>query len=132
VHHKIGTPAQDTRRNVWLANIGQLVLSFCYLAINSEFTAMAGVAEWDNLATSRKGLCGTRPVGDNERSTHFSYHIPGHFLWLQRAVACTDYYPRALFFVRIDVYNPGGGKDMQDDSVFAINFSAISFIALTL
>jgi hypothetical protein len=37
-----------------------------------------------------------------------------------------------LFFVRIDVYDRGGGKDMQDDSVFAIGFSTIGFVALTL
>jgi hypothetical protein len=36
-----------------------------------------------------------------------------------------------MFFVRIDVYDRDG-KAMQDDYVFAIGFSAISFVALTL
>jgi hypothetical protein len=51
----------QTLLNAWIAKAAQLVLSFCYLAINSECTAMAGAAQWNNLATSHKGLHVTRP-----------------------------------------------------------------------
>jgi hypothetical protein len=42
---KTDSSYQATRLSAWLFNAPQLILSFCYLAINGEFTSMAGIAE---------------------------------------------------------------------------------------
>jgi hypothetical protein len=83
--------SQETLPNAWIANAAQLVLSFCYLAINCECTAMASAAEWNNLASSRKGLRVTRSVGQ-QRDTYF-LQLPYCWSLLPRlqVEVCTGY-----------------------------------------
>jgi hypothetical protein len=126
-----GSTPQQTLLNAWIANAGQLVLSFCYLAINSECTAMASAAEWNSLASSRKGLRVTRPVGQ-QRDTYFlqlpyRWSLPltimsGGFHWLLS---------QSIFLVRIDTYDRGGNV-IPDQSRSACGFSGISWIALSI
>jgi hypothetical protein len=126
-----GSSPQQTLLNAWIANAGQLVLSFCYLAINSECTAMASAAEWNSLASSRKGLRVTRPVG-KQRDTYFlqlpyRWSLPltivsGGFHWLLS---------QSIFLVRIDTYDRSGNL-IPEDSRSACGFSGISWIALSL
>lgn len=128
--------AQQTLLNAWIANAGQLVLSFCYLAINSECTAMAGAAEWNSLASSRKGLRVTKPVGQ-QRDTYFlqlpyRWSLPltissGGLHWLLS---------QSIFLVRIDTYDRDSkliiGGEGESRSRSACGFSGTSWIAMTL
>jgi hypothetical protein len=124
--------AQQTLLNAWIANAPQLVLSFCYLAINSECTAMAGAAEWNNLASSRKGLRVTRPAGQ-QRDTYFlqlpyRWSLPltivsGGLHWLLS---------QSIFLVRIDTYDRDGVPIKDTRSRSACGFSGISFMSLTV
>lgn len=56
--------------NAWLVNLPQILLSFCYLALNGICTSMASAREWNNIAQTRKGLRVTRPFS-KQRSTYF-------------------------------------------------------------
>jgi hypothetical protein len=121
---------QATLLNAWLANAAQLILSFCYLAINSECTAMAGAHEWNNLATSRKGLRVTRPFGQ-QRDTYF-LQLP--YRWsLPLTIASGGLHwllSQSIFVVRIDGYDRQGNF-IPDQSQSACGFSGVSFITLT-
>jgi len=123
---------QDTLLNAWLANAAQLVLSFCYLAINSECTAMAGAAEWNSFASSRKGLRVTRPVGQ-QRDTYFlqlpyRWSLPltiisGGLHWLLS---------QSIFLVRIDTYDRKGKLVEGESSKSACGFAPTSFTTLAI
>ena len=122
--------AQATILNAWLANIAQLLLSFCYLAINSQCTAMAGAIEWNNLAVSRKGLRVTRPLGDQREE----YILQLPYRWsIPLAVASSGLHwllSESIFIVREDAYDREG--KIMDTSVSAIGISATSFITFIL
>jgi hypothetical protein len=123
--------AQQTLLNAWIANAPQLVLSFCYLAINSECTAMAGAAEWNSLASSHKGLRVTRPVGQ-QRDTYF-LQLP--YRWsLPLTIASGGLHwllSQSIFLVRIDDYTLSG-KLNEFNSKSACGFSPTSWITLTV
>jgi hypothetical protein len=123
---------QQTLLNAWLANAGQLVLSFCYLAINSECTAMAGAAEWNSLAASRKGLRVTRPVGQ-QRDTYF-LQLP--YRWsLPLTIASGGLHwllSQSIFLVRIDTYDREGELVPGEQSKSACGFSGVSWVTMTL
>lgn len=128
-----GSSARETLLNAWIANAGQLVLSFCYLAINSECTAMAGAAEWNNLATSRKGLRVTRPAGQ-QRDTYF-LQLP--YRWsLPLTIASGGLHwllSQSVFLVRIDTYDRNGKLiGDREFSRSACGFSGASWMVLTL
>jgi hypothetical protein len=124
--------SQQTLLNAWIANASQLVLSFCYLAINSECTAMAGAAEWNNLASSQKGLRVTRPVGQ-QRDTYF-LQLP--YRWsLPLTIASGGLHwllSQSIFLVRIDTYDRSGNLINDKRSKSACGFSGTSFISMTL
>jgi hypothetical protein len=121
--------AQNTILFAWAANVPQLVLSFCYLAINSECTSMAGAREWNQLSSHRKGLRVTKPM-QNQRSTYFlqlPYRISlpltlysGVFHWLLS---------QSLFFVRIDTVNRDGTLDPRLTRS-GVGVSGLSFVVL--
>lgn len=125
--------ARDVSKNplllAWLANTPQLVLSFCYLAINSECTSMAGAREWNQLGTSHKGLRVTRPKHE-QRSTYFlqlpyKFSLPltffsGFLHWLLS---------QSMFVVRIEHVTRKGVLD-SEESRSGIGISALSFIIL--
>ncbi|KAH8732907.1 hypothetical protein GQ44DRAFT_639726 [Phaeosphaeriaceae sp. PMI808] len=130
--HEADSSPQQTLLNAWIANAAQLVLSFCYLAINSECTAMAGAAEWNNLATSHKGLRVTKPVGQ-QRDTYFlqlpyRWSLPltivsGGLHWLLS---------QSVFLVRIDTYNREGNLIKSAASKSACGFAATSWLTMTI
>lgn len=120
---------ESTLLVAWVANAPQLVLSFCYIAINSECTAMASASEWNNMGKQRKGLRVTRPHGE-QRETYFlqlPYRrslpllVAGGFLhWLLS---------QSIFIVRIDKYDKAGLLD-PTASRAACGISGMSFITL--
>jgi hypothetical protein len=124
--------SQQTLLNAWIANAAQLILSFCYLAINSECTAMAGAAEWNNLALSHKGLRVTRPVGQ-QRDTYF-LQLP--YRWsLPLTIASGGLHwllSQSIFLVRIDTYDRSFNLIQSEASKSACGFSGTSFITLTI
>jgi hypothetical protein len=93
--------------NVWLSNMPQILLSVCYLNLNTICTPMASFQEWNTLATSRKGLRVTMPFGE-QRSTYFlqlpyKWALPliilsGSLHWLLS---------QAFFLIRIDYERDG-------------------------
>ncbi|KAF2818378.1 hypothetical protein CC86DRAFT_472899 [Ophiobolus disseminans] len=117
------TTSAGTLYNAWLANMPQLFLSFAFLNINTICTSMAFEQEWNGLATSRKYLRVTKPVG-LQRSTYFlqlpyRWSLPlitigGVLHWLLS---------QAFFLVRIDFYNRKGEK--TQDSKSACGFSVL-------
>jgi hypothetical protein len=92
---------------------------------------MAGAAEWNNLATSRKGLRVTRPVGQ-QRDTYF-LQLP--YRWsLPLTIASGGLHwllSQSIFLVRVDTYDRQGNLVMGDASKSACGFSGTSWIALT-
>lgn len=115
--------------NAGLANLPQLLLSFAYLTINTMCTSMASTIEWNNMATSRKGLRVTQPHGA-QRSTYFlqlpyKWSIPllissGTLHWLLS---------QSFFLVRVDFYSRDG-KMLYEKSKSACGFSTLSFYVL--
>ncbi|KAF1357528.1 hypothetical protein EJ07DRAFT_167456 [Lizonia empirigonia] len=106
--------ARATFYNAWLANTPQVLLSFCYMNLNSFCTAIASAQEWNNLGPSgtRKGL----------------RHLP------LLAVNTTLHWllSQTFFLVRIDQYNASGIMDPVS-SRSACGVSSLSFVTfLTL
>jgi hypothetical protein len=122
---------QNTLILAWLANTPQLVLSFCYLAINSECTSMAGAREWNQLGIWRKALRVTKPTHE-QRSTYFLQlpykislplmFISGGLHWLLS---------QSLFLVRIDHVDRNGTLDLSN-SRSGIGISGLSFIVFCI
>jgi hypothetical protein len=124
----LGMDAQTsaaTLFNAWLANVPQLLFSFAYLNINTICTSMAGAEEWNSLATARKHLRVTNPVGE-QRSTYF-LQLP--YRWSLPLVAIGGFLhwtlSQAFFLVRIDYFNRDGARN---GGQFACGFSALSLI----
>ncbi|KAF2442491.1 hypothetical protein P171DRAFT_456405 [Karstenula rhodostoma CBS 690.94] len=123
--------SQDTTFVAWLVNTPQLILSFCYLSINSQCTIMAGAHEWNQLAKSRKGLRVTKPKQD-QRSTYFlqlpyRWSLPiavmsGGFHWLLS---------QSIFLVRLDYYvRDGKLLEGEDGSRMGCGISGLSVVVL--
>jgi hypothetical protein len=121
-----GSEAASTRGtiwNAWLSNMPQVLLSLCYLNLNTICTSMASTAEWNSLATSRKGLRVTRPSGQ-QRSTYFlqlpyKWAVPlmitgGVLHWLLS---------QSFFLTRIDTYI--GSKLVSWRSSCGISFTSL-------
>jgi hypothetical protein len=93
---------------------------------------MAGAAEWNNLATSRKGLRVTSPVGQ-QRDTYFlqlpyKWSLPltmasGGLHWLLS---------QSVFLVRIDTYDRQGKLVEGELSKSACGFSGTSWMVMTI
>ncbi|KAF2446411.1 hypothetical protein P171DRAFT_430575 [Karstenula rhodostoma CBS 690.94] len=125
----VGDGSGSTLLVAWIANSPQIVLSFCYFAINSECTSMAGAYEWNNLGSSRKGLRVTKPL-HQQRDTYFlqlplRFSLPlmamsGWFHWLLS---------QSIFLVQIYAYDREGNL-IQSDSISGLGISSISFIVL--
>ncbi|KAF2741451.1 hypothetical protein EJ04DRAFT_480852 [Polyplosphaeria fusca] len=113
----------------WLANAPQLILSFCYLAINSECTSMAGAFEWNTLGKARKGLRVTNP-SQEQRSTYF-LQLP--FRFALPLTLCSGglhwLLSQSLFFFRADRYN--SRPEIQYTSM-GCGLSGLSFIVLSV
>jgi len=119
------TSVVATLWSAWLANIPQLLLSSCYFTINQFCTSMAGAEEWNNLATSRKGLRVTQPY-DHQRSTYF-LELPYRWSLPLLAISGTLHWlmSQAFFLVRIDTW-----YSSTLSSTAACGFSALSLIVL--
>jgi hypothetical protein len=117
------TTSTGTLYNAWLANMPQLFLSFAYLNINTICTSMAGAHEWNRLATARKYLRVTKPVGQ-QRSTYFlqlpyRWSLPlmtlgGILHWLLS---------QTFFLVRVDFFDNNGAVTSQ--SISRCGFSSL-------
>jgi hypothetical protein len=90
---------------------------------------MAGAAEWNNLAVSRKGLRVTKPTGQ-QRGTYF-LQLP--YRWALPLMTASSglhwLLSQSVFLVRIDIYNRDGSLSKSAKS--AIGFSFTSWLALT-
>lgn len=121
----------STLLNAWIANLGQLVLSFFYLGINRQCTAMAGAAEWNKLAVSRKSLRVTCPVGEQREK----YFLQLPYRWSVPLAAASGglhwLLSQSVFIVRVDAYNREGER-MDEMSKSAVGFSGMSFITLAV
>jgi hypothetical protein len=123
LYRSTSTSAVATLWSAWLANLPQLLVSFCYFTENLVCTSMAGSEEWQHFATSRKSLRVTKPTG-KQRSTYFlqlphRWSLPltgigGALHWLVS---------QAFFLIRVD--NVDGG-----DSTSACGVSLLSLLVL--
>lgn len=100
--------ATATLRNAFLANMPQLLLSFCYMNLNSFCTAMTGAQEWNNFSRVRKALRVSEPRG-YQRTTYF-LQLP--YRWSLPLLVLSTFLhwllSQTFFLVRIDVFLPGG------------------------
>ncbi|KZM24303.1 hypothetical protein ST47_g4573 [Ascochyta rabiei] len=121
--------ATATIFNAWLSNMPQLLLSFCYMSINSFCTALAGAQEWNGLGSmdARKSLRVSEPRGQ-QRGTYF-LQLP--YRWgVPLIVASTTLHwllSQTFFMIRVDVYKDSGLVDVAS-SRSACGGSASSFI----
>jgi hypothetical protein len=116
--------SRGTTWNAWLSNMPQVLLSISYLNLNTICTSMASSAEWNALATTRKGLRVTKRLG-RQRSTYFlqlpyKFAMPlivmGGFLhWLLS---------QTFFLTRIDYYD-SDGKLKQWTSACGVSYSSL-------
>lgn len=60
---KVGGGSESTLLVAWIANSPQVILSFCYFAINSECTTMVGAIITYNRDTCANNKNSKRPVG---------------------------------------------------------------------
>lgn len=96
-----------------LANIPQLLLSFCYLTFNCIFTCMLVAQEWNSYSHRRRHLRVTSPQG-NQRSTYrlqlpYRYSMPflvlsGILHWLTS---------QSLFLARVTTYDKYGRRNEE-------------------
>jgi hypothetical protein len=103
----------------------QVLLSICYINLNTVCTSMASSAEWNNLATDRKGLRVTKPNGD-QRSTYFlqlpyKFALPlmvlsGGLHWLLS---------QSFFLIRIDFYPRNATEPSEWKSACGVSFSSL-------
>jgi hypothetical protein len=119
--------ARGTLFNAWLSNMPQVLLSFCYLNLNTLCTSMACAQEWNTLGSTRKSLRVTKPEGE-QRSTYFlqlpyRWAIPlitfsGALHWLLS---------QTFFLVRFDTFDRFGTRN-DDASKSACGASFTSLI----
>lgn len=111
----------------WLVNFPQVILSLCYLALNTICTSMAGFQEWNNLARTRKGLRVTRPEG-SQRSTYF-LQLP--YKWAAPLILASGILhwllSQSFFLVRIDIVDREGIL-VEGSSQSACGFSPLSLV----
>ncbi|KAH6612515.1 hypothetical protein C7974DRAFT_418464 [Boeremia exigua] len=119
-----GASTKATLWNAWLANMPQVLLSLCYINLNAICTAMASTAEWDGLATTKKGLRVTRPRG-KQRSTYF-LQLP--YKWATPLMMTSGglhwLLSQTFFISRLDYYNTEGGLERWT-SACGISFSGL-------
>jgi hypothetical protein len=113
--------------NAWLANMPQVLLSFCYLNLNTLCTAMAGEEEWNGL-TERKGLRVTEPYGE-QRSTYF-LQLPYKWAIPLIVVSTTLHWvlSQTFFLIRVD-YFPVDSKEAdsgRSESACGISFASLA------
>lgn len=113
--------------NAWLANMPQVLLSFCYLNLNTLCTAMAGEEEWNGLVR-RKGLRVTEPRGE-QRSTYF-LQLP--FKWAVPLITVSTILhwllSQTFFLIRID-YFPVDSEEAdveRSESACGVSFASLT------
>ena len=109
-----------------LANVPQLFLTFCFMALNSFCTAITVVQEWNSLGATRKGLRVSEPRGD-QRSTYF-LNLP--YRWavplLVVNTALHWFLSQVFFLVRTDHVDSYGDVN-HDLSRTSVGASGVSF-----
>jgi hypothetical protein len=118
----------QTLTNAWVVNAPQLVLSLCYLALNSICTSLASAYEWNNMARTRKSLRVTDPQGQ-QRSTYF-LQLP--YKWAAPLIVISGtlhwLLSQSFFLVRPDMLNRDGFIEKERSSS-ACGFAQLSMIA---
>ena len=113
--------------NAWIVNCPQIILSFCYLALNAICTSMASSHEWNNIAKIRKGLRVTKPFG-RQRSTYF-LQLP--YRWAVPLIVTSGILhwllSQSFFLVRLNVVNRDGVIN-KDKSKTACGYSRLSLL----
>lgn len=122
----VNSASTGTLFNAWIVNTPQIGLSFCYLALNSVCTSLAGAQEWDNLSQSRKGLRVTDPRGE-QRSTYF-LQLPYRWAIPLMIVSAILHWvlSQSFFLVRLNTIDRDGQID-KGKSISACGFSRLSF-----
>lgn len=119
-----GASAKATIWNAWLSNMPQVLLSLCYLNLNTICTSMASTAEWNTLSTSRKGLRVTKPFGD-QRSTYF-LQLP--YRWAAPLMIASGglhwLLSQTFFLSRVDHYD-SEGRLSKWTSACGVSFSSL-------
>ena len=120
-----------------VANSPQVVLSFCYFAYNSIFTAMLLGYEWTSYADKRKGLrVSARPKG-SQRSTYF-LQLPYRFGLPLVILSGTLHWlvSQSIFVVSIDLYDglgqPISGTGEMGPSQNRCGYSPIAMLAVII
>jgi hypothetical protein len=126
---------RGTTWNAWLANMPQVLLSICYINLNTICTSMASSAEWNGLATSRKGLRVTKPSGD-QRSTYF-LQLPYKFALPLMVLSGTLHWllSQSFFLIRSDFYSRNATELKFWKSACGVSFSSLTTfcsLAITL
>ena len=123
LYRSTSTSAVATLWSAWLANLPQLLVSFCYFSVNLVCTSMAGTEEWNHFATSRKGLRVTKPSA-KQRSTYF-LQLPYRWSLPLTAIGGALHWlvSQAFFLVRVDDVDGG-------ESTSACGVSLLSLITL--
>lgn len=114
-------------RNILLANLPQVILSFLYPIYNGLYTCMLLADEWSRFAHQRKSLRVTSPSG-LQRSTYYLqlpyvYSLPlliisGAVHWLVS---------QSFFLARLTVFTADGSENSFED-ISACGYSCIAII----
>jgi hypothetical protein len=109
----VNSTGRGTLFNAWLSNMPQVLLSFCYLNLNTLCTSMACAEEWNTLGTTRKGLRVTKP-GGQQRSTYF-LQLP--YKWAIPLMAISGLLhwllSQSFFLVRFDSFDRRGTRNEE-------------------
>ncbi|KAH7093145.1 hypothetical protein FB567DRAFT_609549 [Paraphoma chrysanthemicola] len=120
----------------WIVNSPQVLLSFCYLALNNICTLMASAEEWNDIANNRKGLRVSRPFGE-QRSIYF-LQLPYRYAMPLVVTSSVLHWllSQSFFLVRVEIFerNTAVANDMSKSACGFFSFSLlISFnVALML
>lgn len=113
--------------NAWIVNLPQIILSFCYLALNGICTSMASAHEWNNIAKTRKGLRVTKPLA-KQRSTYF-LQLP--YRWAVPLIFTSGILhwllSQSFFLVRL-IVNDRNGIAVPEKSKTACGYSRLSLL----
>jgi hypothetical protein len=113
--------------NALIVNLPQIILSFCYLALNGICTSIASAQEWNNIAQTRKGLRVTKPLG-KQRSTYF-LQLP--YRWAVPLIFTSGILhwllSQSFFLVRMNVVDRDGNV-VNEKSKTACGYARLSLL----
>jgi hypothetical protein len=130
--------SRDLLYNAWLANIPQLLLSVFYLSWNRQCTTHCFNHEWNDHASSRRGLRVTDPTAGSQQREAYFLQLP--YRWAVPLVVCSGFLhwllSQSLFLVRILYYDQSGtflpevSKSACGYSIFSLFIFSIVFMLM--